>query len=324
MNIVNIFQEGGIGDLIISLPLIQHYFYREGFEINLYSSMPEIASFFLPFVKSHNTIQGFRRDKNDFDYCISISDMIFFYKKPHVKLPSYLQEIYENWLKVYPEWMDILNRHPFLANEMAHKALEMKLNRFKLPFYFIGKSFKEYQLIPKIDGIKFPTKFITVHDGFDSTGHYKFIKSTKSWEISYWEKFVSMFKEKYPDILVIQLGGVKHQKIKNVDINLAGQLSFEKSMEYLKSSLVHVDGEGGLVHARALFKKPSVVIFGPTNIDYFSYSKNINIPPKICGNCWWKKSDWMKNCVKDFESAKCMDSILPQNVLDSVSELLTR
>ena len=43
----------------------------------------------------------------------------------------------------------------------------------------------------------------------------------------------------------------------------------------LKNALYHIDGECGMVHLRKALKTgPSVVLFGPTPIKFFSYSNN--------------------------------------------------
>lgn len=321
---MNVIVDGGIGDLILALPLIQHFLEITGYciKINVYSSFPEIAKYFLPSIIALPTIPYFRRDGNDFDYSISISDMVYFNKKPNTILPPSFQHLYNNWVNIFKDWELFLTTHPFNANDMAHKALRLGLRRWTLPFFSVGKEYEPYKFYEEIGKIECPNKFITIHDGFDATNHYKFERSTKSWSIVYWEKFVTLFKNEFPNIQVVQLGGVKHKPIKNADINLAGQLEFTKTLQYLNSSFLHIDGDSGLVHARKLFNKPSVVIFGSTNVEYFGYKENINIAPNFCGDCWWKKSDWMQNCKEKYESPKCIDSVIPEEVFKKVKNML--
>lgn len=318
MNVLTILQEGGIGDLIVSLALIQNYLQKDDFKINICTSFPEIAAFFLPFVKTSSMIQGVRRDRNDFDYSLSISDMLYFSKRPGIKLPDSLKKIYDTWSSVSQDWKEYLDRHPFKGNEMAHKALSLGLKRWSLPFSFLGEEYKPYAFYEDIKDVEYPKQFITVHDGFDATNHYKFMRSTKSWSMDSWEKFIQIFKEKYPEIHVVQLGGLKHQKIPGVDINFAGQLEFKHTLRYLKSSLLHIDGDSGLVHARHLFNKQSIVIFGSTNPQYFGYPENINLAPKFCGDCWWLNSDWMSTCKEGYSVPKCIDSITPEDILNVI------
>jgi ADP-heptose:LPS heptosyltransferase len=318
MEFLNIVQEGGIGDLIITAPLIQHYFNFPEYRINLYTQFPSIAKIFLPFVNTFPPIHNVRRDKNDFDFMVSITDMVYFSKKSLYNISENIRQMYESFEQKKEEWKAILERHPFSANEMAHKALSIEQKRWTLPFYFVGKEYKKYEFYDEIKDVEYPQKYITIHDGFDASCYYKFMRSTKSWSIESWEKFIQLFKQKYPDINVVQLGGVKHNKIKGVDVNFAGQLDFKTSLRFLKSSLLHIDGDSGLVHARHLLNKKSLVIFGSTNVNYFGYPENTNLAPKFCGDCWWKNSDWMQNCKEGYNSPKCIDSILPLDVLNAI------
>ena len=96
-------------------------------------------------------------------------------------------------------------------------------------------------------------------------------------------------------------------------------LSFEKSLEYLNSSLVHVDGDSGLVHARRLFKKQTIVLFGSTNYKYFGYPENINLAPKFCGDCWWTQNTWMSKCKDGYSTPLCIESIKPEDVLQNIN-----
>lgn len=315
---LNIVQEGGIGDLIVSIPLIELYFKHKDYKINLYTSFPYISKLFLPFVDSFSPIQDLKRDRNNFDFIISITDMVYFSCKNEKSIPDHLKEMYTHWQENFsPSWQEILKKHPFSANEMAHKALSFGQRRWTLPFYSVGKDYIKYDL-NGIEDVNYPKEFITIHDGFDASGHYKFMRSTKSWSVESWAEFIKLFKQKYPHINIVQLGGVKHNKIKGVDLNFAGQLDFKNSLRFLRSSLLHIDGDSGLVHARRLFNKKSIVIFGATNVDYFGYPENINLRPNFCGDCWWIKSDWMQNCKEGFSSPKCIDSILPRDVLNAV------
>lgn len=322
MNFIPIFSAGGIGDLVISLAWIENIIRPLNISVHLYTNFPEIAYYFLPWVTISKDIRSGEHEKRNYDYFISISDMIFFERLSDKELPNAIQPLYEVYEKHKKEWSPYLKAHPMQANGMAHKALSLNQTRWTLPFYFVDRVFQPYIYNQEIKDIHIPQRFITIHDGFDSTGYYKFNRSTKSWDIKYWADFVKLFKEKYPDITVIQLGGVKHQKIQGVDINYAGQLTFEKSLEYLKSSLIHIDGDSGLVHARRLFNKPSIVIFGPTNFKYFGYPENINLAPNFCGDCWWNERDWMAKCIKGFETPKCMDSVTPSLVLDEVKKII--
>jgi ADP-heptose:LPS heptosyltransferase len=101
-----------------------------------------------------------------------------------------------------------------------------------------------------------------------------------------------------------------------VHVNLKNKLKFMESVSVLAGSCLHVDTESGLVHAAACLGVRSVVMFGPTNVDWFGYSQNINVAPKQCGNCWWASDSWMDICVMGHEPAICTSrsSISPVEV----------
>ena len=316
-----IFLGGGIGDIIISLAWMNHVIKPLNIPVKFYCQFPQIGEYFLPWVEICGNIRQSEYDKHLFDYYINLSDMVNFQVKNINKMPESLKNLYLDWGKISKEWENFILKNPLEGNQMAHKAIKLGLNRRTLAFYMVNKIYKPYYL-DNVEDINIPNKFITIHDGFDASNHYKFERSTKSWDINSLNILVKLFKKNYPDIHVIQIGGVKHRKINNVDINLAGQISFETSLRYLKSSILHIDIESGLIHARRLFNKQSIVLFGPTNVDYFSYKENINIAPKFCGDCWWIERDWMARCKEGYSTPKCMDSISVLTVFKEILKII--
>ena len=82
-----------------------------------------------------------------------------------------------------------------------------------------------------------------------------------------------------------------------------------------KHSLLHVDGDSGLVHlARALHTK-SIVLFGRPTTN-FSVTAKLTCRSTVCGNCWWSTPDWMRSCPRGLPEPECMQSIEPDEVLD--------
>src|SRR6185369_8493444 len=98
--------------------------------------------------------------------------------------------------------------------------------------------------------------------------------------------------------------------------------SLHEAAWVLKNSLLHVDGDSGLVHmARALHTK-SIVMFGPTNSEFFHYEANEKLVSKNCTNCWWSTQDWMRSCPRGLKEPECMTSIAPHEVLTRVARHL--
>lgn len=309
---------GGIGDLIISLPFIEEarVKYQRYGKLLLYTHYTEIAKHFIPFGYEIRPLRDLDTDNGDLNFWIKLSDVVNFKVRDESLLPKFIRPEYDHWLSTLKVWGPVIASHPKSAIHMAKMATDLGLTRATLPHFFMGWN---YRPINFLYDDPFPGRYITIHDGFDEKNPPGLIRSMKSWDMNYWVKFVNLFKAKHPDIHIVQLGGPHSRLIPGVHINRVNMLTFPDSMRYLTGSLVHVDGDSGLVHARHLYQKPSVVIFGPTEPSYYGYPENTNLKPRVCAPCWWMKEDWMSKCVIGFDEPRCMDSLTPDLVLYSVS-----
>ncbi len=174
---------------------------------------------------------------------------------------------------------------------------------------------------PKIEALGFLDKqFITVHSGSDAVS--KYTNSVKQWPKERWEEFCKKIKSIYPDLLLVQVGADNSQIIDGVDINLVGKTSLHDVAIILKHSLLHVDGDSGLVHLRIQLSGKSIVLFGPTPKSFYGYSANINIVSSYCKECLWILNDWFDTCAKGFEYPKCMEEIKTETVLSEAVNAL--
>jgi len=165
--------------------------------------------------------------------------------------------------------------------------------------------------------------YITVHDGWDSKFKLVAQRPTKSLPLQTWSQIVELLKSAIPEFKIVQLGGTTGSDIHGVDINLRSmKLSFQESMSILAGAALHLDTESGLVHVGSALGIKSVVMFGPTNMGWFSYSENYNVGPKQCGNCWWSTDSWMDICPVGHEVPVCTASIDPRDVVLSVMKAL--
>ena len=142
----------------------------------------------------------------------------------------------------------------------------------------------------------------------------------KSWSKDKFERFIVLFKKKYPAINVVQLGDEKSEKLHGVNYQILGS-DFRPAFYLLKNSIVHIDIEGGLVHIATQLGTKCVVLFGPTIKEYYGYEQNINIQAGGCHNCWGLYSD-VNRCARSMEEPECMYSITPELVMGYVDEYM--
>ena len=127
------------------------------------------------------------------------------------------------------------------------------------------------------------TRYITVHDGFDTSYIPLGDTVTKCWPRAHWKRFVAAVKASFPNIMIVQLGAGNSQRIEGVDLDLRNGTTLDEVCWILKHSLLHVDGEKKKQFAHALHTR-SVVLFGPTTKSYFALDGNINLAPGVCGD----------------------------------------
>lgn len=307
---------GGIGDLIVNLEAIEAFQEYVGGPVVVYSKFPEIGRYFSSkLIHAHEDL--FRH--KGADWWIKMGTMARFNISPNFSgfENSKVADLYFSNLSfmTHNEWKDVLELEPYLDNIMAEKAVAAGLNRRTLPYHCLGLTPK-----PMIVPIREHNNYITVHDGFDGNNSGVSTRATKTWSMDNWTQLIRMLRQSYPKTPIVQLGGPTSRSIKGVDQNFAGNCHFEVSMEMLKNSFFHVDGDSGLVHAAARMGVTSAVMFGPTNHQFFSYENNINIAPKYCGNCWWLKIDWLSKCAAGYEKPECMDSITPADVITAITD----
>lgn len=146
-------------------------------------------------------------------------------------------------------------------------------------------------------------------------------KVAKSWSKEKFERLICLFKKKYPQIQVVQLGAADSVKLRGVDRWVLGA-DFRLSVHLLKNAMLHIDIEGGLVHIATQLGTKCVVLFGPTVKEYYGYEQNTNIQAGNCRNCWGLYSD-VNRCARGLEEPVCMSSITPEMVMGHVDKYIT-
>lgn len=166
-------------------------------------------------------------------------------------------------------------------------------------------------------------KFITIHNETDLRYPEG---SCKLWKAENFSKLIELIKKQYPDYIFVQIGGdkLRSPEIPGIDFYLTGQTNFEEIKVLLKECLLHIDIEGGFVHLqRAINGSSSCVLFGPTDINFFSYPENINITNNICAGCENIFPNWQNECLNQ-EKNICMRSITPGAVAQQILSYLNK
>lgn len=163
-------------------------------------------------------------------------------------------------------------------------------------------------------------KYITVNYGNGTTKNIKFI--SKQWPSERFEQVIALFKEKYADYQVVQIGGKDADKLKGADCYVLGK-SFEVVKHVLKGTMFHLDIEGGLVHLATQLGTTCLVLFGPTREELFGYQENINIRVGSCGGCYGLSDD-VNKCVRNMDKPACMYDITPNIVMQHVVEYMEK
>lgn len=166
--------------------------------------------------------------------------------------------------------------------------------------------------------------FITIQRGLNPFANT--LDSPKLWPLKHYNRLIALMKSHYPNICLVQLGESPErcQSFDNVDVNLVGQTSFEDVKILLKNAFLHIDGECGMVHLRrALGGGTSVVLFGPTPVEYYGHAENINLLGKECpGWCAGLTRSWQRHCLRDINPAPCMESLSPEMVFETIDSHL--
>jgi hypothetical protein len=220
--------------------------------------------------------------------------------------------------------------HPALDGAFADLAVRGGHKRYTYLHEMVGIPYGGDRLplvvdseVPARHGLQ-AGRYITVHDGWDNNFKMAAHRPTKALPLQTWIDAVRYIKAARPDLTIVQLGGKVGADIPGVDLNLRKKLSFQESTSILANSALHLDSESGLVHLGATLGIKSVVVFGPTNVEWFGYPQNANIRPKECGNCWWSTDTWMDICPAGYEKPVCTGSIDAREIADSALGLLTK
>ena len=211
------------------------------------------------------------------------------------------------------EWGMLNNRDRF------HIADPLNLLNISDEYSYTPNIYKEQNTVLSTLGLQ-SQKYITLQRGTNS-GFSK--DSVRDWPVSYYEELAKLLKHKYPQYTLVQLGeSIENcEKIKGVDVCLLGKTDLEDIKVLLANSILHIDGECGMVHLRKALKGgPSIVFMGSEPKEFFGYQGNINMEIHPCGGyCHGLTNVWYKKCLK-WHEPRCMLQITPKEVIKQIEK----
>ena len=328
---------GGLGDAAIIARFMRDFqqYIQANAQFDVFFHSPDVIPLFF------GSVQGFRvclKDQlfseyvREYDFSLLANQFITFANE-HIKkerlirrAPKVLETFYhiENVRKPIERY--IVN-HPNFDGAFADLAIKTGHKRYTYLHHMAGIDYggNKCPLSPlgEVPAEIRGRPYLTIHDGWDNKFDFRMSveRPTKTLPSETWESFVMDFKALHKDILIVQIGGAAGKKIPGVDFCFKGTLQLSESLAILSSSLLHVDTESGLVHIAASLGVRSVVLFGPTNIQWFGYPENVNVPPQLCGNCWWSTETWMEKCPANHAKPVCMDRHKAGDLARTVSNL---
>ncbi len=328
---------GGIGDAVIIARLIQDLSNSlESYTFDIYFNSPHIIE---PFFKN---INGFRsclhidiheRTKEFYRFTLICNQYIHFEitnknLKNITRSEPTLLKLFSTSEATKEKYKKFIHHHPYLDGAFADKVVKNGSRRYTFLHESLGINYSGNALPIDIKEA-LPTeligkKYITIHDGWDGNFPLSTERPTKAIPIEKWNEIIKNLKALHPEYYIVQLGGSTGSDLENVDLNLKNKINFSEATAVLAKSELHIDAESGLVHIATALNVKCLVMFGPTNIDWFSYPENINIKPTECGNCWWTTQTWMEHCVENHTHPVCTKSISTELITKHASAYLIK
>ena len=332
--------DGGIGDVLLASPMLEALFDAlVRCEIDVFYSHPDAASFVFSsarFVRGvhHSNLLG--RHESRYDLVLRTLQFVRY----TVNDPGKVQRVcpdFADRLRECAQRFDsirgLADRHPALDGLWARISVGAGRNVLDsvghlggvpvtrdTPFY-LAPDPGAYPVLGQVG--EFGTRYVTIHDGFDNSAPIPAGGATKCWPIEHWQQLCAELKQRHPDVNVVQLGARKSRRIPGVDLSLVDRTTLHEAAWVLKNALVHIDTDSGLAHVARALHVPAIVLFGPTDSQYYGHGCHTNVAAPACGNCWWSTPDWLARCPRGLDVPECMQSIRPEMVLGHAVARLT-
>ncbi len=264
------------------------------------------------------------------ELCISFKTVYVNRERVKKLAPDFIPTL-ETSLTRQQELSFFLNDNYLLDDALGRFLYHQKASRLEGVRYLSGLDFDVHEtgtlpdVILKKDVTKYglKTPYITVHSGINASFNIGMQTPLKCWSTGNWENFLKLFKQKFPHIQLVQLGGKNSPRFANADVCLLGQTTVEELPAILNGSILHIDGESGLAQLTRWLPTKAVVLFGPTAPELFALAKNRNLVNNACGHCLWLHgAGWHIRCALGFAACKHMLAHTPQEVLTAAEKEL--
>ena len=326
----------GIGDTLVKKKIFMELVSMES-DCNIDIYCPGISQVVYSFYSDQKNLNAvfddggalYASQHKKYDLSLTLSFMMevdsFNYervKEHNIEFAEKLKQLQEACSNYHLTGVGVIQRYVHF-----HRMKFLGLDYYTYPNYTGVFNIKDHQVTIPLDvsyedqvrRLALPEKYVTINYGGGVASNCTNNEIAKEWPFSYLERFVKLFKEKYPQVGVIQLGSEGTPKVNGVDACFLGE-NLELVKYIIRDSLVHIDKEGGLVHLATQLGTKCIVCFGPTQEEFFGYPENINLKAGNCHGCHCLY-DGFDVCARGMKKPECMWSITPQMVMDKVGTL---
>lgn len=324
---------GGIGDILITINFLIQLKEKINCDIDFYITVPDVLYTTIEtLVSKHNFLKLYHRNPSDtFIAELNLCRIPKIISYNHTAITE-KSSFFANWLQqiqtfneLHPEYLNSGTTSDYLCTRYTQYSHR---NRLQMPdinnligtesVYEIPTS-SESEILSKFDLTS--NTYLTLQCGTGALSGNEL--STREWPIDRYNELIKLIKNYKKDIKLVQIGNSKDPQM-ITDIDLRGKTSFNEMLVILKNAKLHIGGESGCIHMRHFMgARPSVVIFGPTSMEFYAYPENINISSDICSGCEWLHNHWRECCIKTGTTkSACLQDITATNVMNKIKGVL--
>lgn len=331
---------GGMGTFIMEMNFIQHFYdkFSESVNISVFSFSEEKSYEIYGqqyFVSCYGSIREFEPSK--YDLAVELNWFAKVVKKNDdaLKKADPTGELY----KLVKKWVEFSDsrrtKHFFTPNTNAFDpnihffAIAKRQNRLQVAdidgslgitkHYKFSISVEDEEEILERFGLE-KQKYITIQQGVDAACNTK--AGPKQWANENYSELCDICHSRFPNVKMVQLGEIENNiPVEKADLCLLGQTSFKELKVILKNSIVHVDGDCGMVHLRrAMHAGPNIVMYGNLPDKVYGYDEDFRVNFNVCKFGCAKYFDaWKCRCYKG-GVPECMAAIKPEYIADIIGK----